>query len=100
MCWITNKLDGLIGMVAERDIPVRKVVVRTSEGSYRSLYFRAQYGRNVMYEMNGTLEVIDCTIPEGSSYYVNERNEYVSDSIIIVGKSVLYYSTKEGTCAW
>lgn len=148
MCWKTN-LDGPVEMVSERDIPVRKVVVRTLEGSYRSLYRHAEYKRNVTYKMekplhtasyycmryidegfhsygervdilfspimypsgqigmtfvakykdslldcgdfplseiNGTLEIIDCIIPEGSSYYVNERNEYVSDSIIIVGK--------------
>lgn len=158
-------MDGPVEKVAERDIPVRKVVVRASEGSYRSLYRHVGYDRNVMYNLreplcvvlysgsthyinegfhsygervdilvspvmcncgqkgmkfaaeykgfildcgvftlseinDGTLEIIDCIIPEGSRYYVNERNEYVSDSILIVGKSILYYKPKEGTCAW
>lgn len=35
-----------------------------------------------------TLEVIDCVIPKGARYYVNEeKDEYVSDEIVIKGLS-------------
>lgn len=41
-----------------------------------------------LYPDGPTLEVIDCVIPKGARYYVNEKkDEYVSDEIVIKGVS-------------
>lgn len=40
------------------------------------------------------LEVVDCVIPKGSKYYMNERDEYVSDKIIVKGPSDRFYKRK------
>lgn len=37
----------------------------------------------------GNLVLIDCIIPKGTPYYINERGEYVSSNITIVGETDL-----------
>lgn len=130
MCWISKSAP--IKLIAEKDIPVFKIVEKTNQGrNYWSIYYERLYhlGEKVtskieirdiykierglhsyipevklilcgdylsIKDLRGwyvdgfslslfNLAKMNCIIPKGSEYYVNERGEVVSNQLKVIG---------------